>query len=409
MPHFLDSVPFSGIIRIRDMMYAVERPFRLDQGDVSFDAPDSVKQGDGQGHRRQPLALPADGRRTAAPGAARREAARKNGIPVGSPDEVLVTNGGIHALYILFQALLEPGDEVVIPDPLWPPGAGTILSARGVVVRYPLHEAAGWRFDIDELAALPDAEDARHLRQLAAEPDRRRAHARGRRGDRAAGRRARAVADLRRGVRGRGVRRRARVGRVAPGHVPPHGAGLHLQQVVRDDRAAARLPGGVGRGAEGPGDARRCSSRRATSRRSCSTAASRGLEGSQAVIEQFRAELQARRDLFYRGHRVARRRVQRASAARRVLRVPEVRPGVEEAGEPPTLATASARGVGAAAGTSSPSWDLTAFLIAAGRIGCVPGVDFGPGGEGYLRFCFARDRAELTGAIESMRSIFRQP
>ena len=25
------------------MMYAVERPFRLDQGDVSFDAPDTVK------------------------------------------------------------------------------------------------------------------------------------------------------------------------------------------------------------------------------------------------------------------------------------------------------------------------------------------------------------------------------
>ncbi len=41
--HHLDSVPFSGIIRIRDMMYAVERPFRLDQGDVSFDAPDAVK------------------------------------------------------------------------------------------------------------------------------------------------------------------------------------------------------------------------------------------------------------------------------------------------------------------------------------------------------------------------------
>jgi aspartate/methionine/tyrosine aminotransferase len=57
-------------------------------------------------------------------------------------------------------------------------------------------------------------------------------------------------------------------------------------------------------------------------------------------------------------------------------------------------------------GASSPSWDLTAFLIAAGRIGCVPGVDFGPGGEGYLRFCFARDRAELAGAIESMRRVF---
>ena len=44
MGSFLDSVPFSGIIRIRDMMYGVDKPFRLDQGDVSFDAPDSVKQ-----------------------------------------------------------------------------------------------------------------------------------------------------------------------------------------------------------------------------------------------------------------------------------------------------------------------------------------------------------------------------
>ena len=43
MSAYLDSVPFSGIIRIRDMMYTVDRPFRLDQGDVSFDAPDSVK------------------------------------------------------------------------------------------------------------------------------------------------------------------------------------------------------------------------------------------------------------------------------------------------------------------------------------------------------------------------------
>ena len=44
MGHFLDAVPFSGIIRIRDMMYSIKEPFRLDQGDVSFDAPDTVKR-----------------------------------------------------------------------------------------------------------------------------------------------------------------------------------------------------------------------------------------------------------------------------------------------------------------------------------------------------------------------------
>jgi hypothetical protein len=44
MANYIDDVPISGIIRIRDMMYGVENPYRLDQGDVSFDAPDTVKR-----------------------------------------------------------------------------------------------------------------------------------------------------------------------------------------------------------------------------------------------------------------------------------------------------------------------------------------------------------------------------
>ena len=104
MGSFLDSVPFSGIIRIRDMMYSVKDPFRLDQGDVSFDAPDTVKDAmrraidDNRSHYLQTTGLPrllellAEKLRT------------RNGIPVGSPDEVMATTGGIHALFILCQA-----------------------------------------------------------------------------------------------------------------------------------------------------------------------------------------------------------------------------------------------------------------------------------------------------------------
>jgi aspartate/methionine/tyrosine aminotransferase len=51
---------------------------------------------------------------------------------------------------------------------------------------------------------------------------------------------------------------------------------------------------------------------------------------------------------------------------------------------------------------ASQSWAMTEFLIKRGRIGCVPGADFGPHGEGYVRFCFARERAELEGALQSM-------
>ena len=52
------------------------------------------------------------------------------------------------------------------------------------------------------------------------------------------------------------------------------------------------------------------------------------------------------------------------------------------------------------------SWRMVEYLITKGRIGCVPGVDFGPNGEGYVRFCFARDRKELTGALQSMKQLF---
>ena len=55
---------------------------------------------------------------------------------------------------------------------------------------------------------------------------------------------------------------------------------------------------------------------------------------------------------------------------------------------------------------ASLSWAMTEYLISAGRIGCVPGADFGANGEGCIRFCFARDRRELIGALDSMKALF---
>jgi aspartate/methionine/tyrosine aminotransferase len=116
------------------------------------------------------------------------------------------------------------------------------------------------------------------------------------------------------------------------------------------------------------------------------------LEGSQAVVDQYRRELQQRRDLFYAGIR--------ESAAGILSGTPPVGAfyaflKIDPAWRSP-LADAPA----------SPSWAMTEYLIKRGRIGCVPGVDFGAVGEGYLRFCFARERAELTGALGEMRALF---
>src|SRR5512133_3749203 len=144
----LDQVPLSAIVRIRDMMYGVKDPFRLDQGDVSFDAPDSVKQAmrraidENRSHYLQTTGAPRLLELLA------EKLRSVNHIPVGGPDEVMVTTGGIHALYIICQALLEPGDEVIVPDPEWPPCMGNIKAARAVPVPCRLHEDAGWRYDL---------------------------------------------------------------------------------------------------------------------------------------------------------------------------------------------------------------------------------------------------------------------
>src|SRR2546423_10543596 len=103
MAAYLDTVPFSGIIRIRDMMYSVKDPFRLDQGDVSFDAPDSVKSAmaraiaDNKTHYLQTTGVPRLRELIA------KKLRDKNRIPIEPGDDVehvLVTNGGIHGLYI---------------------------------------------------------------------------------------------------------------------------------------------------------------------------------------------------------------------------------------------------------------------------------------------------------------------
>src|SRR5579872_6648730 len=117
MASYLDQVPFSGIIRIRDMMYSVANPYRLDQGDVSFDAPDTVKNGmmraiaENHSHYVQTTGIPRLRELIA------EKLRRSNAIPILDVEDVLVTNGGIHGLYILCRSLLDPGDEVLIPDP----------------------------------------------------------------------------------------------------------------------------------------------------------------------------------------------------------------------------------------------------------------------------------------------------
>jgi len=67
----------------------------------------------------------------------------QNRIPVGV-DEVLVTPGAKFAVYLAFQAVLEPGDSVLLLDPSWVSYAAIATLMGAGVVRV-LHKARGAR------------------------------------------------------------------------------------------------------------------------------------------------------------------------------------------------------------------------------------------------------------------------
>jgi len=391
MAKYLDSVPFSGIIRIRDMMYTVDRPFRLDQGDVSFDAPASVKDAlvravaENRTHYVQTTGIPPLLKLLV------EKMQKKNGIPVGSTDEVMVTSGGIHGVFAICQGLLEPGDEVLVPDPEWPPAQGNVAAARAVPVPYPLHESLGWRPDVEEMGRLITPKTRAIYLNSPNNPS----------GGVMSKQDLEAVASLAKARDLWVISDEAYEDILFEGHehtsiaslpdmyertIPLYTfsktyamTGLRLAYIaVRDGQIRDRIRkmlfytvsntssliqyGGIG-----------------------------ALEGSQDVVSEFRQELAARRDLFYEGIKDASGGVLTgdppAGAFYAFLKVdPDWRSPLSDA-------------------PSSLSWAMTEFLIKRGRIGCVPGVDFGQNGEGYVRFCFARDRAELTGALESMKKI----
>ncbi|MFM8370068.1 MAG: pyridoxal phosphate-dependent aminotransferase [Chloroflexota bacterium] len=59
------------------------------------------------------------------------------GVGYDPNSEILVTNGGIHAYYTAMQSILNPGDDVLIPDPSWATHSNMATMLRGNVIRIP--------------------------------------------------------------------------------------------------------------------------------------------------------------------------------------------------------------------------------------------------------------------------------
>ena len=78
--------------------------------------------------------------------------ARDSGFAV-QPSQVLVTNGGKHAVYQAFASLIDPGDEVLLPTPYWTTYPEVIALAGGVTVPVLTDESSGYLTTVESLEA----------------------------------------------------------------------------------------------------------------------------------------------------------------------------------------------------------------------------------------------------------------
>ncbi|MQA13962.1 MAG: aminotransferase class I/II-fold pyridoxal phosphate-dependent enzyme [Pseudonocardiaceae bacterium] len=82
---------------------------------------------------------------------------RDSGLRV-EPEQVLVTNGGKHAVYQAFATLVDPGDEVLLPAPYWTTYPEAISLAGGTPVVVHTDESSGYLPGVEQLEAARTAQ-----------------------------------------------------------------------------------------------------------------------------------------------------------------------------------------------------------------------------------------------------------
>jgi aspartate/methionine/tyrosine aminotransferase len=144
---------FEAAARARALEAAGRSVIHLQVGEPDFDTPANVREAAkraldaGKTHYAPFPGIPELRAAIAADATARK------GFAV-APDRVFVTVGGKGVMFYAILALVEPGDEVIVPDPGYPIYESVTRLVGGTPVPIPIRQEHEFRLDPDELAAL---------------------------------------------------------------------------------------------------------------------------------------------------------------------------------------------------------------------------------------------------------------
>ena len=143
---------FSVLARAKALEAEGREIIHLEIGEPDFDTPAHVVEAgckalrEGHTHYTPTAGIPE--LREAIAG----DVARSRGIEVG-PEQVVVTPGGKPIMFFTILALVDEGDEVLLPNPAFPIYESMVNFVGGRPIFVPLRQEHGFRFDLDEFSA----------------------------------------------------------------------------------------------------------------------------------------------------------------------------------------------------------------------------------------------------------------
>lgn len=143
----------SGIREVVNVAIAMPDAIRLEVGQPDFDTPEHIVEATVEAVRGGATKYTATAGVLSLRELLVQKLATVNGI-AAEPSQINVTVGGVGGIAAALLALLEAGDEVLLPDPAWPNYRLALSYSPARVVTYPLHAARDFAPDPEELARL---------------------------------------------------------------------------------------------------------------------------------------------------------------------------------------------------------------------------------------------------------------
>ncbi len=144
----------SGIRRVNEKALAMERAgetvIHFEIGRPDFDTPEYIKKAAIEALRSGDVFYTSNFGKMELRQAIAEKLKRENGLDYKA-EEILVTAGLSEAVFAVLAAILEEGDELLVPDPVWINYRNVPAFLNAVPVSYELKEENGYQLDLEEI------------------------------------------------------------------------------------------------------------------------------------------------------------------------------------------------------------------------------------------------------------------